>query len=353
MTLVTLPSPIVWPGILGAVSNGPSAGSANSQTAAGHYAAYAFVAREDMVVSHVAFRCNAASGSPTIDVRIETLDPATGLPNGLWATNTNLSGVSVASTTNYISTLTAAATITKGQTFCVKFAYVSGTSFGLGVVSGVVSPTTSALPYQILNTGSPAKAILAVQPVIGFGSSSTAFYQVPGVIPITVYAAGAFNNTSSAKRGILFTPPMDCRIIGVRWFNGGATGDYNAVVLTGDASGTELSSSSTAFEGNNNSENFTSAMTVYFDNPVTADAGTAYRVVIEPSSATNVNVSTYTLPSADYFSATPAKSTAVYTAYAGSWTDSTTQLPLMDIIIDQVDDGTGTGGGGVVGVIGS
>ena len=348
-TLVSLPSPIQFPGIVGNLGGAPSISATATLDAAGEYAAYAFVAREDMVISHVGFRTVTVAGSPTAEVRIETLDPATGLPSGtLWAANTNGTTGTISSNTNPLQALTASASITKGQAFCVKIVYASGTSIQIGHIASIAPyPSQSALPYQIVNVGTPTKAITSVTPTIALGSSATTFYQVPGTLPISAYTAGAFNNTNSAKRGILFTPPMNGRITGVRWFNSGNTGDFDACVRTGDAAGTEIGSSCTSFEGDNNSANFTATMTVYFDNPVTATAGTAYRVSIEPSSATNVNVSTFTLPSADYFSGSPAGSTAVYTSFAtATWTDSTTQLPLMDVIFDQVDNGAGSGGGG-------
>jgi hypothetical protein len=96
----------------------------------------------------------------------------------------------------------------------------------------------------------------------------------------------------------------------------------------------------------------TGTETVYFDNTVSLSAGTTYRIAIEPSSATNVNVSTQTLATVDYRGGTPAKLTAHYTTFAtATWDDTNTSvLPLMDLIIDQVDDGAGTGG--VIGVIG-
>jgi hypothetical protein len=349
MTLVSLPSPIQFPGICGNISNTPAVANATALTAAGHYQAYVFCAREDMTISHVAFRIGSAMGSNGVDVRIETV-ATTGIPSTtLWATNTN-GAQTVAGNTNYLTALTASASITKGQIFCVKLAYSSGTSFTPQSLNSIASPYNSDLPYAVLNTGSDVKSTLPSTAVIGLGSNSTTFYQVPGAIPPVAYAAGAFNNTSSAKRGLRFTPPMNCRAIGLRWYNSGANGDYNAV-LYNDA-GTELSSSSTAFDGNHSTEIVTGTETVYFDNTVSLSAGTTYRIAIEPSSATNVNVSTQTLATVDYRGGTPAKLTAHYTTFAtATWDDTNTSvLPLMDLIIDQVDDGAGTGG--VIGVIG-
>jgi hypothetical protein len=351
MTLVSLPGPIAWPGICQPVGQ-PTLSTSATLDAAGEYVSYVFSAREDMTISHVGFRAGTATGSPTIEVRIETVD-ASGLPSGtLWATNTNGTTGTITSNTDVLQALTASASITKGQVFCVMMKYASGTSQIIQHTNNCVVGSPSSLPYQVINTGTPTKSTLSAQSAnIALGSSSTTFYYVPGAMPISASAAGTFNNTNSAKRGLRFVIPMNCRAVGLRNFQNTSVGDFNAV-LYNDA-GTELSSSSTAYDGDHNSAANNGVGYYYFDNPVTLTAGTAYRIAIEPSSATNANVWTLTLPSSNYFTATPARSTAVYASFAtATWTDSTTQLPVMDLLIDQVDDGSGSGGTTVVGVIG-
>lgn len=349
MTLVSLPSPFAYPG-LGAVTASMTFATAATVTAAGHYVALVAVAREDMVVSHVSFRASTATGSPNIVVSIEDLD-ASGFPSGTPAFGSIASVATlVASSTNPVIALGASATIPKGTVFAVKAAYSSGTSLIIQDFGGLSTPVYNALPYRVVNTGAPTRGALSgFMECFALGSNSTTFYQVPGTIPVSAITNSAFNNTSAAKRGLKFTPPMNCRAVGLRWANVGSTGNFNAILCTGDASGTELSSSSTAFDGDIASL-ANSLTTVYFDNPVTLVAGTAYRVVLEPSSATNINLSFLTIPT-DQFGATPAGLNAVYTTFVtATWTDSTTQIPIMEVIIDQVDNGSGTGG--VVGVIG-
>lgn len=146
---------------------------------------------------------------------------------------------------------------------------------------------------------------------------------------------------------------MKCRAIGIRFYNSNASGDFN-IAIYDDTTGTavELGSSSTAIDGDANAGTSSAVVTAFFDNTVTLTAGTTYRIAVEPSSATNVNVSTFTLPSANYRGASPSGTTAHYTTFVtGGWTDTATdQVPLMDIILDQLDDGASAGG--VVGVIG-
>lgn len=344
-TLVDLPAPIAYPGIANNISTSPTLSTVATVDAAGEYVAYIFSARENMVVSHVGFRAGTATGSPTAEVRIETVDAA-GLPSGtLWATNTNGTTGTVTTNSNPLQALTASASITKGQVFCVKIVYASGTSLIIQQLAGHVLFGVSGLPYQVINTGTPTKTAVTTNPLIAFGSSATTFYNVPGTMPLSAIAGATFNNTNSAKRGLKFTLPMNARIIGLRFWAVSSVGDFNAAIF--DSSGAVVGSSSTAYDGDQNA-NTTSGMTyVYFTNPVTATAGTAYYAAIEPTSATNANMPVITLPTSDYFTSTPAGTTAVYSAFAtSSWTDSTTQLPVLDIIIDQVDNGAGSGGGG-------
>lgn len=354
MTLVSLPSPIHWPGLFGQVGGGPALATVATIDAAGEYVAYVICAKESMTISHVGFRSGTATGSPEVICSIEGVD-ATGLPDGAATYGGSASASTVvASNTNPVIALGGAATITKGQVFCVKVAYSAGTSLILQNLGSVSQLFNTSLPYQVVNTGTPTKG-LVVMALFALGSSSTTFYNVPGFLPISVYSAGGFNNTNSAKRGLKFTIPMDCRAIGVRWYNSSASGNFNAVLYDNAGTPVEFGSTSTAFDGDHNAATANCAMHVYFDNAATLAAGDTYRLVIEPSSATNVNVSTWTIPT-DHISATPASSysVATYTSFAtATWTDSTTQLPLMDLIIDQVDDGAGGGGSSVIGMVGS
>jgi len=299
-----------------------------------------------MVVSHVGFNAGTATGSPTCTVSIEGV-ATTGFPDGA-ATFGGSAGTTatITSDTWVLTALGGSATIPRGSIFCVKIAYASGTSQVIRHVGSIVLNVMCSLPYRVINTGTPTRAIMQDYiPLVALGSSSTVFYQLTNALPLTATAAGGFNNTNSAKRGLRFVIPMDCRAAGIRWFNTSSTGNYNIVLY--DDAGAELSSSSTAIDGDHNANGTFGSINAHFDNPVTLAAGTAYRIAIEPSSTTNVNVQTFTLPSSDYFSGTPAGGTAVYTTFAtATWTDSTTQLPMMDLIIDQLDDGAGGGGGG-------
>lgn len=352
MALVSLPSPIAWPGCVQNASTAPAFGTAATLDAAGEYMSYVFAAREDMVISHVGFRAGTVAGSPTATVTIETVDPATGLPNGAGFSSSSGTTGTLSTGTNVLQALGAPATITKGQIFCAKVAYATGTSFIVQNLTQASLFLNVALPYAVTNVGTPTKSAFSNSTsAFAFGSSSTTFYQVAGAFPASAITRYAFNNTSSAKRGMRFVIPMNCRVVGLRYYSDSGNGNYNVGIY--DDGGSELSSSATAYVGLNRAVSAAGATYVYFDNTVTLTAGTAYRVALEPTSATNAVIGTLTLPSANYRGASPGGTNVLYATYTSGtgWVDTATdQVPLMDLLIDQVDDGSGTGG--VTGVIG-
>lgn len=344
MTLQSLNTALPWPNFIPNRIIGAPSVTSSITVASGQYDSYIFCAREAMTISHVGFVCGTATGSPTADVRIETVG-ADGLPSGtLWATDTNIV-TSTLSAGWALHALTASASISAGQVFCVKFAYNSGTSFQTRVM-GNLWVAGGAFPYQVTNTGTPTKVQTSTPTLAVLGSGATTFYSVEGFLPIS--AVSSANFASNARRGLRFQVPFKCRCVGLRTLLQTSTGDLNAAIY--DTDGAELSSSSTAFDGDQNSNLATGLSRFYFDNPVTLSPGTWYRAAIEATTATNVNFTSFTLPSADYRSGTPFGSNAHYATYSpSSWTDTATdQLPLMDILLDQLDDGVG-GGARVIG----
>jgi hypothetical protein len=338
MALQTLWHAIDWPGNILHGAGAPNIGGDTTLDAAAEYQAHVIQATEAMVISHVGFKLQTATGSPTADVRIETVDGATGVPTGtLWATDTNI--VTGALTTTFTAhALTASATIAKGQFFAVKIVYASGTSIVTNVVNSVASVV--GLPYAITNvTGSAVKG-----PPAGrnwaVGSSATTWYPVRNFLPVASIAANAFNNTNSARRGVRFQVPFKCLASGFRYYCGTAVGDFDASIR--DDAGNELSSSSTSFEGDNQAAAAAAMNEFYFDNGVILVPGVWYRLAIEPTTTTNCNMYTATLPSLNYRSAWPGGTNFFYTTFTsgGGWVDTATdQVPLMDLLIRQLDDG--------------
>lgn len=340
MSFVTLNTPMVWPGNTIGMNATPGLTAGDTLDAAGEYTALVICAPFDMVVSHVGFKAQAVAGSPTGTISIETVTAATGVPSGtLWSTNTNVTTATL-TTTFALHALTAAATITKGQMFAVVFTYASGTSFNVST-NALSASAVSGVPYRVTNvTGSAVKTGVIGMDVV-LGSSTSAFYSLPLLLPAASVASNAFNNTSSARRGARFQVPFKCVAVGFRTYQGTAVGDYVGALET-DA-GAVISSSDTAFEGDISSALATALCNVFFDNEVELSPGIWYRLSQQPSSATNINIYTATVPSADtnYCQAWPGGANFYYCTFATSlpWTDVNTQVPYLDLLIGKVDMG--------------
>jgi hypothetical protein len=342
MTLQSFNRVFAWPGIVEFLDSTPSMGGGQTLDAAAEYYAQVFMARQSMTISHVGFLVNTATGSPTVDIRIETV-AATGLPSGtLFNTNTNIVTSALTGSAWTLQALTASASVQRGDLVAVKVLYNSGTLLSTRVV-GQFRANTQGLPYQVVNAGTPTKA-RGDHPLMAIGSGASSFYNVKGLWPITAFNNNTFNNTSSARRGLLFQVPVKCRAVGLRHWNGTSTGDFNIGIW--DDGGSELNNSITAIDGDKMANLASGFQDLMFDSPVTLEANTNYRAALEPSSATNISLMTFTLPSADYRSAMPGGTNCFYTTYvASSWTDTATdQVPLLDVLIDQWDDGASSGG---------
>lgn len=346
MALVQLNRPFAWPGLVFNAPATPAVASAALLNGAGEYDAIILTAKEDMAITHVGFRINAASGGVP-NYRIETVD-SSGLPSGtLWATNTEVTAPSAPGTGLSVYALTATANISRGQVFCVKGSYSSGTSLNFTTIAGILSVVQQ--PYRVSNTGTPTKSTFNCWGAV-LGSSSTQFYCIDQFLPVTSIANGTITNTNGRADGARFQVPFKCRVIGMRRFNGSAIGDYN--VLLQDDSNNELGSTSTAQDGDYTGGTTAGERVHFFDNAITLSTGTWYRLCVEPTSGTTVGFGDFSIPNTNYLSACPGGANFYYTTRSsGIWTDTQTRVPLIDLLIDQIDDGAGgsSGGGPLIG----
>lgn len=357
MTLVSLNRKFIWPGYSDGAESTYNTGQSAAMTldAAGDYFAVVLQAAEDMSIRTVDVLFHTATGTTECDIRIENLD-ASGLPdNTLWATNTNgLTGTLGPSAHLASVTLGATATITKGQKFAVVVRFSSGaTAQPAWIISGR-GPSLwrgSTFPYMVTNTGSGGtKAAFAAGSVcMALGDATPSFYEVPGLIPwqATVATWTYASNATIRAVALRFQVPFKCRVIGMRFDDASAatTDDVNCVIY--NSGGSEVGSTSTAI---NRDETFIGSgiVTCFFGNHTELAANTTYYAAVVPST-TNSSIMSYMIISNTNRAGAVLGGAQCYGATrdsGGSWTTYTTNIPRIDIIIDQIDDGSGSGGGG-------
>lgn len=355
MTLVPINKHVIWPGYSDGAEGSYATGQSAAQVidAAGEYFAVVLQAAEDMSIRTVDV-CFHITTTSVMDIRIETLD-SSGLPSGtLWATGTNKNtstlngGVAVETVT-----LDATATITRGEKFAVVVKYVSGTSASPAWLISGRGPSAwrgSTFPYIVNNTGTPTKAAFAAGSLcMALGDATPTFYQVSGLIPWSAGAAShsIANNTTNRAAALRFQVPFKCRVIGMRFDDSSAATTDDVTCVIYDDSNAEVSSTATAI---NRDETFIGSgiVTCFFDSPATLDANTTYRAAVVADTTNTTNFPYLTLTNVNRAGALLGGGQCYLSLRdsAGTWADTTTQVPRIDLIIDQIDDGTGDGGGG-------
>lgn len=352
MALQTLRRPISYPGIGQANNSSIGLSGTASITAGGSYS-FVFQAKEAMSISHVAARFNAVVGSPSVDIRIEVIDLATGLANGLWGTTNGGAGAATnvvvsPTTTMAVHALTNTAIILAGDIVVVRLAHNGGTSFTVGTFLGS-AVGACAFPYVINGTTKGGSDNFSL--CLALGSSSTSFYDVEGLIPAVLASGGVTTSVSNATQdaiGIRAKLPFKARLHGhISVFGGAGYGPYEFGVY--DDSNTEQNNSRTASRpaalmgAQSNGRH----MYHWLDNKVIIQPDTWFRYLLWPTSSTAFIIGAYGALNADLKAVQPGGTNWHYVkkAVGGAWTDNlTTDAFLINLLVEQLDDGVSAGG---------
>jgi hypothetical protein len=152
----------------------------------------------------------------------------------------------------------------------------------------------------------------------------------PKYYPFMAFASATFNSGSTPdERGLRLILPASLRICGF-WLRGTITAAADIVLY--DAGGSVV---------------LTSTITPYVFNqsyvipvtPTTLASGVVYRLVLKPTSGSNVTLYDFSANTNALLGATNAGVDWYYTerTNAGAWTDTNTKCPWMGLIVDGVD----------------
>lgn len=308
--------------------------------ATGEQAAYIFRVPKTGNIRKVGFRTGTVTTGMTADVRLETVDATTGDPTGtLVAANTNASQVIADTDDNtwFLPTLTADAAVTIGQILAVVVVWATGGN--LNINAAITGVPTHNFPYADHFTTSWGKREETPLGFIEYDDGTTANAYV---IPVkTAATANTDINTGSNPDEVgnrfQFAFPMRAAGAFVA-IDPAATGDFDIVLYEGTTSKASVSVDASQMLGDTTRKCF-----FQFATPYVMLANTEYFLVVKPTTATNVRVSTLQLPSAAMMAALDG-GTAIYRANrvdAGAWTAVTDERISLAILVDGFDDGTG------------
>lgn len=333
--------------------------------------AYVTQAYQADSISKVLFRTGTVTTGCTVQIRIESV--SNGRPSGTIIAAGASGTVTVAdSDDNVWKTVTIGTpyTFSVGEEYAIVMTYSSGTTPNMGLAN--TSPDyggwfATQYPQRLQDTGAGSWAVPAQNRpwewVVEFTNAGGAV-TLPGLSPLNGDGTiTAFNSGSAAnERALKFVPPFKCRVVGLSLalFNMAAGADFTAAIWDATdnpgAGPTPLAQTNTI-----DGDTFVSTTAdgighVFFTAPVTLTAGTTYYAGLKPSTANNIGLLELSA------AGTGASSTGIRafgiganTAHLatrawvstdpGAWTNTTTTLPGITLLIDQLDDGASAGGG--------
>jgi hypothetical protein len=289
-------------------------------------------------------------GTNPLDVRIETVDTATGLPSGtLWAANTNVAHTLLTSDDAVWLTsnaLTADAVITNTDTPIAVVIANPATNFSNMQVASLVGCFTGASgrPYGLMFT--TAWSLPDNVPVLAVEYSDGTYEYIPGLWAISnAMTLNVTTATNPDEVGIRFSLPFRARMRGfwVVYQVSALTADFEMVFY--DAAGVQARTKAM-------DPDLLSGLTYryieeYWSSPVDLDIDTFYRLTFRPVTTNAANANYFQCDSVSLMNATPWGQNCYWTerSDAGAWTDITTRYAIMGVLLDQLSDDAASAGG--------
>lgn len=360
MTLIALPTILYYPSIPAANPDSDGGGiRPNPIDADGEYYGVAFQIPETddgKAINKIGWRTVTVTTGGDIDVRLEGLD-SSGFADGVLASaNANLV-VAVGSGDDdawFTSALTSSHTVAAGDVLCAITKRPTSGTFSGNVAAHRRTLKGALFPYEVNNTGADGKTALSLEPpIMAVGYSDGTYLRMPGVWPVDNAATVVFNNASTnAENGLKFQVPFPARIVGM-WMWGGsdnAAADFSVHLYDsgGVPQDTDANRLATiAVDGQHVATDALAGLqTRMFTSAVELAKDTVYRLTLEATTANNCRFNYWEVDAAALLQAMPGGSnfTWIEDDGAGGWTDNATRLPIMGLLIDKLDDGSGGGG---------
>lgn len=291
---------------------------------------------------------NVTTGA-TVAVRLVTID-ASGIPTTtLYAAGSEADQIVGDGDDNKIfeTELDTATSVTAGDEVGVVVVNPAS-SFGNIRLVAMELGVSSAMPYRVDVADSKQTTPFAM----GLIYTGDEYVNTPDVWPGDTLTRELFNNQDTPDVvGALFQVPFPCRVMGV-WALIDNDGDFDIKLLDGFHLSDDLQLSVIIDKDHHRSAagqiSFHS-----FNGTFVLAKDTDYRLIVEPSSTTDMAAYRLNMESAAQLDLLPGgvkwqRTVAKNPTVEGSWTDTDTGYPMIGLILDQLDDGSGGGGGGLL-----
>lgn len=370
MAIVTFRGPVFLPApwVNSAGPGSPSVVGNSSTTIDAVDEVYGYVLRAPKTgnLRAVQFLMDTVTTGATITIGAYAVDDTTGFPSdvptALGTDSFITKAIATTDANDWVSSgnFTADVAVTKGQRLAICFIN-PGASAGNMRFAAFIDFTSHDENYLVLYTGTWART-KSFQPILllVYDDGSVAIpngAQALGTSSAVAFVETAIGTGSTPDvMGARFKVPGPLRVTGA-WTWVEYDGDANIKLVTADWDGGSTGLLATATVDSNCRVDLSDAIHVHeFDVAVELAADTWYRLVVEPSSATTINVWYYAVEDATVLGAQPLGvnwhlTTAKDPNDNTDWTnyDNATdgfRVFLGGLLIDGVSDGAAAGGGG-------
>ena len=313
--------------------------------ASGEKVGFIFTSPKTGNIDRVTFRVGTLTTAQTLRVGLYTVDTATGDP-----TTTAYGGMTVgtqtspAANTMYEVTLGTAAATTVGDYIAMVIEFDSTVGnlaiSGLNIVGG---STVAGVPYlDHLQGAGPTWGKSSFRLPLMTIRYDDATYEVAGGIPVGTVTATSYNSGSATNEiGHYFSLPGPVRAAGIA-----VSGDFDegTDIVLYDSDGTTVLRT-VSLDKDIRAQTSRALYRIRFS-PLTLSKNTNYRLVVKPTTVTNIQLYEFSVLSAGMMDGVPGGQNCYKTAKtSGTWGQTTTSRVWgLSLLIDQIDDAVSAGG---------
>jgi hypothetical protein len=245
----------------------------------------------------------------------------------------------LASNTTYEVTLATPASATIGDTVAVVLQFTS-TAGNLQIISNWTGGQSVIFPYCDNNTAAAwAKVAGGASPIFSLRYDNGNYYGVGG-LPACNGAGQSFHTGSTPDEiGNAINVPFACRAWGAWLF---ADIDNAADVVLYEGTTAQRTTSLVAAERAGTGSGL---YYIPFSSTFDLAINTSYRVVLKPTTGSNVQIQRMTVLAAGHMDMAPLGQDCYESSRvdAGAWTDTTTQRVSIGLLVDGLSDNAGSG----------
>jgi hypothetical protein len=306
--------------------------------ASGEKVGCVFLAPKAGNISTLTFALGTVTTGQTIKASLQDVDATTGQPDGTIDQSGTVAVGGGDSNTSKTVTLGSSRAVSVNDRVAAVLEFDS-TVGNLNILCS--SSTEFGIPYVLHNTGSWTKQV-GRSPILAIGYDDGSFEVIHGMLPGTVQFQSYNSGTAGADEyALIFQFPFPVRVAGAA-FHGRLSGDADLVLY--DSNGSTVLQS-VSLDKDVTQSISTGPIQARFASAQSLAKATSYRLAVKPTTVTDVRLHYLDCPSAASLDQLPCKRNFHLSKRVdgGSWTEVTTQRPVISLFVEACDDASGGG----------